>query len=242
MAVNARIYLPLSAKSQCILETIGKVAGAPTTIETFPLPTGLPRRLGQPDSMPPAHPAFDPKQPSSDGNPWHVRVARKAIHMAVTPNDFSFGSLVFQDAAGGCHQWTFHTEIEDEHSKQLSPGSNALAVAIGRRLVRFFGGKLIPCDSTDRVDLTVSNAKARFPTIRAGQTSNDRWHQFHNALASEPVLSSAELRQALSTHGDFSGDEALLHCLESRERHQSLQGSVSEAHTSRLTPGRRARI
>ena len=246
MGVSTKIKLPLSVQTDRLCLVIGKIVGAPVHLKTFP-EQKLSRRTRGFDTIEVPVP-FDPAQPSSKDNPWHVSFAgpwdaRPHTQAASGGGELSHGTLVFTDQAGNTHHWFFHQETEDEDHKLLSPGSHGLGVAVGRRLVKFFGGRLKESDATDDppYDLRVSNARAKFPEKKRHQVGDDRWYQFHNALNAEPVLSVQELAAAIDQHGGNDDHRALLASLEAYERKQALE-AVAEQSARPRSPGSSPKI
>lgn len=236
MGVNTKIQLPLHVRGDYVLQVIGKVVGEPWTKGTFGKDKsvridGRWRTVKEPL-------AFDPDQPPSRANPWHVRFENP--NMKVQPSDFthSLATMIFTDASGAHHGWYWHTEDENERFKQLTPGAHALAVAVGRRLVAFFGGQIIYNDTNDKINYKVAVSKARFPKMKPSQTSNDRWDQFHGLLAEEPMLTAAELRKAIARMGTRPCDEQLLAKLEVLESAEQLDEALptADAQAKRNTP------
>ena len=229
VGTSTKIILPLSVSVDRLCMVVGKVVGAPVHLKTFPGQNLVRKRSHGFDTIEVPVP-FDPDRPSSRDNPWHVafsgaRADHPRTESPAGSGELSHGYLAFTDQAGTAHRWFFHQETEDEDHKLLSPGSHGLAVAVGRRLVRFFGGKLKEADTRaePEFDLRVSNARAIFPAKKRHQTSDDRWYQFHNALNAEPVLSAKELAEAIDQHGGNEDHHALRKSLETYERKLALE-------------------
>ena len=229
MGVNTKIQLPLHVRGDYVLKVIAKVVGEPWSKGNF----GKDRIIhinGRMETIKETIP-FDPDQPPSETNNWHLQFENLHKTLKIQPSGFTheMSTVMFTDAGGTSHGWYFHTEDEHERFKQLSPAAHALAMAVGRRLVSFFGGQIIYHDSNDKVNYRVSATKARFPKMKSSQTSNQRWDQFHGLLADEPMLTAAELRKAIERMGTRESDECLLKKLEAIEKAQRLDQALPSA-------------
>ena len=234
---NTNIHLPLSVSLRRLEHVVAKLAGSTPEITVHTQTRGSIRN--QIRFMPP----FDPQQPSAKDNPWHHDFKREAVWCEANEKEnMSFVTLCFLDGAGGSWGWLYYLEDPDmEHHKTLAPATHALGVAMGRRLVEFFGGKVVYDDSKDTIDYEVEPAKALFPTIKKRQTSNDRWYQFENALRALPPLRALELDQAaeLIPNGALSTKEkALKAYLHALERTETLGTALPEAPQTRAAKPR----
>lgn len=197
MSSNTRIVLPVHATSRRVLDLLAKIAGTPYKIEKLGKDQYDYNSFGNRKAR-----VMDPSQPASEFNSWHVDFGDKikASH-GHSSYDLSNGYLHFEDFSGEKHAWMMFVENGDEEGTHaLLPGSNALATAIGIRLVNFFGGFVHFDDGTDEDikgnALRVSLSRAKFPKKKKEQSSNDRWYQFQNLLANEPLVSVEELEWA----------------------------------------------
>lgn len=178
MSVNVRIQLPLSVNTERVIKVMGKCLGVDFHLKTF-------------DDKP-----FNSSEASSKENSWHFSFNKKGetfIDAKSDERDVSFCHFNVKDCAGNSLSWLFFYETEDESYKLLSPGSSAIAVALGRRLVKFFGGEIQYTDYDDKSDMRCSDASSLFPTKKKSQSSDDRWYQFQNALLAQPLLTVKEL-------------------------------------------------
>lgn len=217
MGVNTKIYLPLHVRSDHVLQVIGKLAGEPWEV-VF---DGNPNKKGR----------VDPESPTSAENDWKIQFQGHHATLKVHPSDMfaELGRMLFTDASGEAHAWYWHAETEEEKWKLLSPGSHALAVSVGKRLIEFFGGEICYADTTDNIDYRVSNEEARFPQKTLYQTPDDRWYQFQNALHSEPLLTRAELEEAMKIAGGPKNEYAkLMRALDTRKA-EELKRKMEEA-------------
>lgn len=197
MSSNTRIVLPVHATSRRVMDLLGKIAGTPYNIEKLGGDQYDYKGFGSRKER-----VMDPSQPASESNSWHLEFGNKIKASAVnSPYDLSHGYLHFEDFSGEKHAWMMHVENSDEEgTHSLLPGSTALATAIGIRLVNFFGGFVHFNDGSDEDikgnALRVSPSRAKFPKKKKEQSSNDRWYQFQNLLANEPLVSVEELEWA----------------------------------------------
>ena len=195
MSSNTQIRLPSSTPNGRILDVISRLVGQ--SFVQVPQNKSDRRSFG------------DPTQPATEDNPWTVdfdEVPGRAGNpragrgiQAIDPYGFDaeMAQVQFRDAGGNYHCWYLHMPGSDEQDfKLLSPGAHALALAVGRRLVDFFGGNLTEDDSSDSVDYRVRPAKALLPPKTKDQEPNDRFYQYHNALANLSPLTTLDLEWA----------------------------------------------
>jgi hypothetical protein len=219
MSSNTHIRLPASTPNRRILDVISRLVGQPLA-RVAQEKGRRGRGLG------------DPALPASEDNPWTVsfdevpgrarnpRSGRGIQVIDMEGMDAEMAHVQFRDAGGNYHSWYLHMPGADENEfKLLSPGAHAMALAVGRRLVDFFGGNLTEDDSSDSVDYRVRPAKALLPPKTKDQDPNDRYYQYHNALANLTPLTTADLEWAEERMG--SGDAhmpALKSALDELER------------------------
>jgi len=222
MAVNTRIILPIHVNAERVAKLVAKIAGAQTELAF--LDSDKRKKL-----------VLNPDAPSCEENPWTVNFVgsfKDRPHIETdSSRGFASGDLVFMDAAGNKHSWFYYLQGDHEDRQELMPGCHGFSVAIGRRLVRFFGGALVESDavSSEDIKLRVPNARAKFPKKHKSQSSNDRWYQFQNALNNEPVLSYHELKDAMDSYGGVEKHQELLDYLEVLDRRQALEKIAEEA-------------
>jgi hypothetical protein len=217
MGISTRINLPLHVSASGVLQVIGKCVGAVFTVKTFDLTSVK-------------TPIPDMNKPSSKENQWFVDFSNKNLKVN-SEGRLDYGTFEFEDMALNKYQWLFHQETEHEDHKSINPGSSAMAVAVGVRLVKFFGGSVQFCDHTDKADYIVNAKKAVFPPKTNGQSSDDRWYQYQNALRGLPVLTIKELEAASkkSSYGLGEKGEALLVALRCAEHEAALESEVKVA-------------
>lgn len=236
MGANTKIMLPLHVRSEHILQVVGKCVGVSFVKEAFEGNNGV-------------IPEFDPDAPGSNQNPWHITFkSRQSFQVLAAQGDrLDFGQMLFTDIAGQAHGWYFHQETDTEDHKRLDPPSSSLGVAVGRRLVRFFGGHVQYNDgnSAPHMHYRRSPKTAHYPPPARRMLDEDcepniRWYLFQNALDVEPLVSIKELQQAskLAAYGLTDRDKLLMERLvveeESLQMKQALRGVP--AAPSRPTP------
>jgi hypothetical protein len=203
MATNAHIELPLHVDPDHIQEVVGRLAGAECTRQLLE---------GRNTSF------LKEDEEVGEDVSWCVRVDglgwRFIDNMGPT-----LVHMAFKDASGHRHSWGLHRLNEEEDAQLLMPGSHALAVAVGKRLIAFFGGTLTYDDNKGTVDETVLVRKAILPPRKKTQDSDDRFTQYQQALWSLAPLTSPELREAapLSAYGLDEHDDALMVALDGLE-------------------------
>lgn len=224
MSSSAHIKLPLHVKNRHILEVIGKCVGVPFRKMSFAINNGI-------------APSFDPHLPAGEDNPWSISFEpSSSFELAPAENsELSFGRILFTDIAGQSHGWFFHAEADTEDHKLVSPPSSRLSIAVGRRLVRFFGGQLIYDDNKETVGTRKSPRKALYPPPSRQPRGeifnpNARWYLFQNALDSMKLITSLEMEEASkwAAYKSASRDEKLLEVLIREENHQSLVNAVKD--------------
>lgn len=175
----------------------------------------------------------DFKLPPSKNNPWHFRFVKNDENNIV-PRDISYFVMKFQDPVGGHYECLLHLDTEDEYSdyrKLLNPGAIPVWHAIGKRLVDFFGGKMLYSDAGDYDDPDnwYINDNAKFPARVQGQDSNDRWYQFYSALFNEPILTPDELLEDKAMEAYLSDRERKFYGhLQYWEKFQVVQAQADE--------------
>lgn len=181
MGVDAKIYLEPHARTSQIFDVILKVIGHEFR------PTVLSIHKGKPNLS----------EPPSKNNRWHLKPVIDDDNK-IEPTDVRYNTISFQDAVGSNYNCLIHLDCEDEYfnyGKSLNPSSTPIWHAIGKRLVDFFGGKMLYSDCSDYDDPNnwYVNENAKFPARVSGQDSDDRWYQFYYALFNEPILLSKEI-------------------------------------------------
>lgn len=184
MSTNTIIRLPKHATNEQIMSVIGRYVGSHSEKEG----------LNQPDC--------DFGLPCSENNTWHYLFFPKEEQFGIKAASHSFlshGILSFPDITSQQWGWFFHQENEEDDWKTVRPGSHALAVAVGRRLVEFFGGEVVysDCEEKDEPDFKRKNYQCEFPKRLKNQAPNSRFYQFQNALDKVSLISVQELDDGL---------------------------------------------
>lgn len=208
MSVDTNIKLPLWVRSESVLKVIGKSVGVPFSFGTI--------------NQRPYH----EKNPSDNLNPWFLKFNSSGdSYIKSKPVDYASSAVdfLFQDISGSLHKWLFFHETEDEDFKLLNPNQSAMSVAIGRRLIQFFGGEIQYCDYTSNSDYKVSQRLALYPKKKTYQTSDDRWYQFQNTLKSFPILSLEEMDFAVKEGGCSQRDQNFMDSLKTMKEKKNLE-------------------
>ena len=210
MSTSTDILLPLHVRSERLLDVVCKIMNIPYKIQ--PLQTKN----------------ADVSQPCSETNSWHISFEGlgKTHGFLIIPMgqdlqiDMSMSHLRFPHMGPRPASWAFFQETEYEEHKMLMPNASVFAVAVGRRLVGFFGGVLK--FTGEYKDHVVDPELAVFPPKTNGQDSDDRFYQFYNALAALPRLQTADMEWAKTVCGFDLDDEdkeimTALHALDMAE-------------------------
>ena len=179
----------------------------------------------------------DFKLPPSKKNPWHFKFIKNDENN-IEPSDISYFVMRFEDPVGGHYKCLLHLDVEDEYSdyrKLLNPSATAVWHAIGKRLVDFFGGKMLYSDASDYDDPNnwYVNDNAKYPARVQGQDGDDRWYQFYSTLFNEPVLRPDELLEDKSMEGYLTDREKNLYGhLQYLEKFQAVKAQADELKES----------
>lgn len=181
MGIDARISLLPHARAENIYEVIIKILGNEFTQE-----------YSQGKVKP------DLNSPSQRGNSWYLRPVEDG-KSKIEPTTIDYFVITTEDCAGSRYRVLIHLDSEDGAfplSKQLLPPSTAVWCAVGKRLVDFFGGKIIFSDCSDFEDPNnyYQVKKGKYPPKKPTQDSDDRFYQYANALNSESLLTPKEIR------------------------------------------------
>jgi len=105
----------------------------------------------------------------------------------------------FSDCAGNMYFTCFFSNVKDNdflNCNLLNPRSSAIWCAVGKRLVDFFGGKMIYADYIDQKDpknLYICKDPIKYPPRLKGQPTDEYWYQYHIALINESILTAEEI-------------------------------------------------
>ena len=222
MGLNTKIRLPHHAQSRRVVQVIARLTGVPFEIKNHE---------GRQYSLEDMH----------EGG-WHLDFPRKlARSKSAEQGDGSYCYLHCEPPHGEPIDWIFHIEDGDhENAKTLSTPATPLGAAVGTRLVAFFGGELIPLDTTDRVAVAQDPETALFPPAQKYQTGDERWFQFYEALWQTHPLTPADFLKAaglvqFSPSECFEHHADLLKYLGALELEQKL-AQLPEASARRSSP------
>lgn len=164
MSVNTKIRLPLHAQSRRVVQVIARLVGMGFEVKNHAGRIYALEEMGE--------------------GGWHLDFPRKKVQTKpVEGGDFSYGYLCCQPEHGESIKWMFHSEDGDnEDLKTLMAPATPLGAAVGRQLVAFFGGELVPLDTTEKVAVAQDAQTALFPPAHKHQTGDERWFQFYEAL------------------------------------------------------------
>jgi hypothetical protein len=184
MGINARIYLNPHTNATHVHEVCQKVVGVNFNIKTF--------SKGGIDSI-------DLKKPSSKENSWYLKPGKES-QGNIELSDVNYFNLNFKDVADNSYSCLFHFNVEDDeysfnNEKLMGPPSTPVWCAIGKRLIDFFGGKMLYSDAVDFDELKnwYFCETPKFPSKTKGQSGDDRWYQYYNLLKNEPLLTHKEI-------------------------------------------------
>lgn len=234
MPANTSIILPLHVRSDHLARVVAKLMQVPCQQRSFDQTHWETDSAGNRQEIKEPAP-FDGSQPSSAHNSWFVEFDKTQMP-AYTQDGWNCplyrSDLVFQDPTGTKHAWPFFSEPEDEKGKSLLPDMDALALAIGWRLVTFFGGEVYP--QPDKGHFVVDARQGLYPVRQADQTADERWYQFQNALQALPALTSDYLKRASARPGMITSasTQALEQFLVAREAETSLEAVLPHPDTA----------
>lgn len=222
MGTSVNIYLEPHAQTEKIFEVILKILGHDFDFDHF-ISGSIP----------------DYSLPSENKNSWYLTPKENHFNKIdmETPSWFIFN---FNDLAGNRINIHIHTDSEDGHlpiCKSLIMNSSATWCAIGKRLVDFFGGKMIYSDGKDMEDenncYLVENPK--FPIRTMGVHSDIRWHLYYNLLNNEKTLTAQEIKDMQGYSSYFSDkDKILISYLEKYEQMKELTVELNEQPTTTI--------
>ena len=224
MAINTTIRLPHHAQSHRVGEVLARLLGVPFEVMDH---TGK---------------KYAPEEMEYGG--WHLNFEHGNIETQAAEDGkaIGYGYLTVYPPHGDEIKWMFHSENGDfEEGKSLSPYLSPLAIAVGQKLIRFFGGSLRYMDVKDAFNESVSQKKAAFPLPVKGQTGDDRWAQFYTALWKLQPLTPGDLLKA-APKAQYSREECLqLHgelmtYLGTLERNRHLETALDAATTTTPKP------
>lgn len=230
MGVDVYIEVPIYTPHRKIMQVMTKLMGHEATPTT-----------SQDDRIK----RIDFSKPATSINNWHIRFDRSLAQMQTPESlgDFNFADFIFYDLAQQDHHWFFNHEPQYGNPfKRFLPGSTALNIALGKRLVEVFGGKVTYQDHTvdEFYEVSVENALYQ-PFAEKGSTTqeqNEHWYGWQNLLAGYPCITVDEVldAQQYAAYEMDERDKAMLVCLKSFIEHRELQNATSLTPRSRSSP------
>lgn len=180
MGIDVNIYLEPHAKTEQVFEVILKLFG-----------NEFEKKVFQNDK----EPDFDSKP--SITNKWYFEPVKNSDNQ-IELSDHSYFRFTFTSCIGEKFSHLIHLDCDEGHipiSKALMPHSTATWCAIGKRLVDFFGGKLVYSDSSDDEDpdnyYLVTEPK--FPPRKKDDDPNERFYKYYELLYSERIITAEEI-------------------------------------------------
>lgn len=180
MSINTKIYLNPHAHPKEVLEVIQKSLG------TDFIQSGLRND-------------FDPQKPTSKENSWSLKLPKNCGNIELT--DVDYFTLNIKDPLNQNYNTLFFFKGEDDpevlnNEKLLSPKCSTIWLALGKKLVDFFGGKMLFSDSSSKEnEKWYINKKGSFPQKMKGQSGDDRWYQYYNSLSKVKILTTQDLSE-----------------------------------------------
>lgn len=229
MGVDINIKLPLHLKASHLLKVMAKLSGHEM----------IKRPLGDDEET------VDLNLPCEKDNAWSIRFDKDNIRIDHKPEiDADFSMIEYVNTIEENRTLYFHRIPEDEDCQLLTSRSNPWNVALGNRLIEFFGGSIIYNDSYDKADKKVINKNAIFPRRLPTQVGDDRFFQFYNALDQLKPITAEEVLGA-QKKAAYSFDQKQLSQWEhlrvqemaSKEKDE-LEQSTIEIPTQRRSPRR----
>jgi hypothetical protein len=216
MGVDVNIYLEPHAKTEQIFEVLLKLFGNDFEPQVF-------------DREP--TPDYD-NNPSLE-NRWYIEPIKNAVNQ-IELSDPTYFRFTFTSCIGEIFSHLVHLDCDEGHipvSKALMPHSTATWCAIGKRLVDFFGGKLVYSDSTDDDDpknyYLVTNPK--FPAKTKNEDPNERFYKYYSLLHNEKTITAQEINSMKEHCAYFTDtDEHMISFLEKFVPAQELSKELSK--------------
>lgn len=216
MSSSTRIYLSNHAKTEQVFEIIQKVMGADFTQST----TG-----GR---------SINKNKLCSENNPWIIKFKKNPDNV-IKLSDTSYFNFYFLDPIGNKQSTMYffdgmESDYSYEQEKYMNPDSTAIWAVLGKRLVDFFGGKVLFNESSDSDNLDnwyVCN-NPKFPKRTKENDNNERYFLYHNLLFKEDLINSSELEEMKQVTRYWDEDDSkLLTYLKKYEEAKELSDSLS---------------
>lgn len=162
MGVDCNILIPSDARARDIVTVLGAIVGCPVTKHTFGMGNGK--------------------------ESYAAKVSDRHIEIENPDSPLLVGSPtidIYKRTIDGVahHHVMLHTESHHGLYKVMCPKSTAFWIAVGRRLVRFFGGQMVYSDCDGKV-----NFKCKKPRRWNDPEDGKAWRDFQDAiLAIKPI-------------------------------------------------------
>jgi hypothetical protein len=186
MSSNTKIYLSNHAKTEEVFKVIQKIMGAEFTQSVSGGRT------------------INKNKPASENNPWTIKFKKNEDNTIKLSTD-SYFQFYFLDPVGNTQSTLYFFEGMDsdysyEQEKYLNPSSSPIWGVLGKRLVDFFGGKVLFNESSDSDNPNNWHVcdHPKFPKRTKNDigidNENKRFFLFQNLLFNEPLITSYELK------------------------------------------------
>ena len=180
MGVDTKIYLENHANVEKVYDVIARTLGAELKKYSS---KGLSN--------------LDVDEPSWNGNDWNVSVIHDSRNgfKYVRPTYFD---LTLYDVCGQHYHTLFFYDVDDNEYAQngerlLNPNASGVWLAIGKKLVDFFGGKMLISDADSWEDPNNWYVKEEGTYSKKINHCDDRWYAYVNALDKTLPLSKEDL-------------------------------------------------
>ena len=215
MGTDTRIYLSNHAKTEQVFEVIQKIMGADFTQSAL------------------GGKSINKNKPSSEGNSWYIKFKKNGSN-DIKLSDKTYFQFYFLDPIGNTQSTLYFFEgTENAYSydqeKYMNPSSSAIWGVLGKRLVDFFGGKVLFSDSadSDNPDNWHICENPKFPKRIKGDDDNERYYLYNNLLFNEKLITSNELEKMREVTRYWDEDDSkLLDYLKKYEEAKELSDSL----------------
>jgi hypothetical protein len=183
MGSNTRIYLSNHAKTEDVFKVIQKIMGAEFTQSTS------------------GGRSVNKNKPASQTNPWVIKF-KKNDSDTIKLSSPSYFQFYFIDPIGNTQSTLYFFEGMDsdysyQQEKYMNPSSSPIWGVLGKRLVDFFGGKVLYNESTNSDDPNSWHFcdNPKFPKRTKPEEDDTRYFLFQNLLFNEKLITSYELEE-----------------------------------------------
>lgn len=184
MGVDCRIQLPMDIPMEDVGDVIAALAGVHSEVDSF---------SGGGDTVHRAR-SFDRdglKYFPADHAPGMFDIVLKNVDGLVDGEQEH--SVFFHHCCNDCSNGKSYN--------LLSPPSTPFWCAVGKRLVKFFGGTVVFCDTGLEKGDNIFRRKRSCPVNRWGQIPDNGklWQDYHDAIINMPKITEKELLEALES-------------------------------------------